>query len=154
MLHFAFGSNMDPDQMTERCSSTIFVGIALLPDHRLDFTRKSDHRGCGVAGVVEAPGEGVWGVVYEIDDAEVKKLDQHEGYKPGRRKNDYTRRKVSVLQGGVSGDSVTAEAYFATPQPNPPKPNGAYKAQLLKGARHWGLPPEWVGLLERIETDD
>lgn len=153
MLHFAFGSNMDPEQMTERCSSALFVGIALLPDYRLDFPRWSENRGCGVAGVVDAPGEGVWGVLYEIDDSQVKTLDQNEGYRPGRRENDYTRRKVTVLQSGVSRESIVSDAYFATPQPNPPKPNDEYMSQLLKGARQWELPSEYIAFLEGVETE-
>lgn len=153
MLYFAFGSNMDPKQMTERCSSAIYVGIALLRDHRLDFPRRSETRGCGVAGVCEAPQQNVWGVLYEIDDSEVMGLDEAEGYKHHRKESAYTRRKVTVVQGGSSGQSLTAEAYFATPQPDPPKPNTEYMSQLLEGARRWSLPPDYIAFLESIETE-
>ena len=35
--------------MRRRCLSVRFVGVAVLRDHRLVFTRRSINRGCGVA---------------------------------------------------------------------------------------------------------
>ena len=78
MLYFAYGSNMDWDQMKQCCQAARFVGVALLPDHRLAFTRKSVNRGCGVADAVPDAGRRVWGVVYEIGDLDVGKLDTSE----------------------------------------------------------------------------
>ena len=75
---FAYGSNMDCEQMRERCPSTRFVCVAKLPNHRLAFTRKSTRRNCGVADAVKAEGNEVWGVVYEIDDIDLPKLDSLE----------------------------------------------------------------------------
>ena len=89
MLIFAYGSNMNWDQMRERCPSSRFVGIAVLRDHKLAFTRKSVNRGCGVADVVAEDGAQVWGVVYEIVDLDVGKLDASEGFRPGRDMNSY-----------------------------------------------------------------
>jgi hypothetical protein len=56
MLTFAYGSNMDWNQMRERCPSSRFVGIAVLRDHKLAFTRKSLKRGCGVADLIAEGG--------------------------------------------------------------------------------------------------
>ena len=72
MLYFAYGSNMNWQQMRERCPSARFVGVALLSEHKLAFTRKSKKRGCGVADAVLEGGRKVWGVIYEIDDAKCK----------------------------------------------------------------------------------
>jgi len=79
MLYFAYGSNMNWQQMQERCPSARFFGVALLPDHKLAFTRKSIKRGCGVADAVPTQGQKVWGVVYEVTDRDVIKLDKSEG---------------------------------------------------------------------------
>lgn len=87
MLYFACGSNMDWDQMRERCPSARFVGVAKLPEHKLAFSRRSKKRGCGVADAVADQGSSVWGVVYEVDDRDVGQLDAAEGYSPGRVKN-------------------------------------------------------------------
>jgi len=152
MLNFAYGSNMSWDQMRERCPSSRFVGIAVLRDHKLAFTRKSCDRGCGVADVVAEDGRQVWGVVYEIADLDVGKLDASEGFRPGRGKNSYYRRECLVFLNKEDQRPLTVSAYFGDPQPNPPLPNAAYKSLILAGARHWHLPEEYIRELEQIEV--
>src|SRR5260370_28717436 len=82
MLYFAYGSNMDWDQMKTRCPSACFVGVAVLRDHRLAFTRRSKKRACGVADAVPEEGAAVWGAVFEIADVDIGRLDDTEGYRP------------------------------------------------------------------------
>jgi gamma-glutamylcyclotransferase len=93
MLYFAYGSNMNWQQMQNRCPSARFFGIALLPDHKLAFTRKSIKRGCGVADAAPTQNHNVWGIVYEITAQDIEALDKSEGYMPGREKNSYFRRE-------------------------------------------------------------
>ena len=153
MLTFAYGSNMNWDQMRERCPSSRFVGIAALSDHKIAFTRKSVKRGCGVADVVAEDGAQVWGVVYEIADIDVGNLDASEGFRPGRDKNSYCRRECMVFLDGEDQRPLTVFAYFADPQPNPPLPNAAYKNLILTGGRHWHLPEAYIRKLEQIEVN-
>ena len=40
MFYFAYGSNMDPVQMEERCPGAVALGAAHLPGWRLTFTRR------------------------------------------------------------------------------------------------------------------
>jgi hypothetical protein len=152
MLYFAYGSNMDWAQMRERCPSARFVGVAVLTDHRLGFTRKSINRGCGVADAVRDEGQSLWGVVYEFADVDIGKLDKSEGYRPGREKNSYWRRECMVFLDGDEQGPLTVRAYFADPQTNTPPPNQAYKNLILSGARHWHLPEEYIRELEHIEV--
>jgi len=153
VLYFAYGSNMNWEQMKDRCPSVSFESVGLLPDHWLAFTRRSINRGCGVADAVRDVGRKLWGVVYRITDDEVGKLDKSEGYRPGRRKNSYWRRECRVLQGGDKHRPLTVSTYFADPQPDPPRPNQLYKDLILSGARHWHLPDDYILELERIEVD-
>src|SRR5436853_7848833 len=90
--YFAYGSNMIFPQMSERCPSSRFAGIAVLPNHRLAFTRKSVKRGCGVADAVRETGQTVWGVMYDISEADFDNVDKSEGYRPGREKDSYWSR--------------------------------------------------------------
>jgi len=152
VLYFAYGSNMNWNQMRERCPSSRFVGIAVLRDHRLAFTRESVSRGCGVADAVAEDGAQVWGVVYEIADLDVGKLDASEGFRPGRDKNSYYRRECLVFFDGGDRRPVTVSAYFGDPQPNPPLPNAVYKTLILTGGRHGHLPEEYIRELEQIEV--
>lgn len=47
MYYFAYGSNMNWQQMTQRCPSARFVSVARLPEHKLAITRQSRRRLCG-----------------------------------------------------------------------------------------------------------
>lgn len=158
MLYFAYGSNMDWDQMKSRCPSSRFVGLAVLRDHRLAFTRYSKNRKCGVADAVPDEGKMVWGVVYEIDDRGVGPLDAAEGYRPGRHKNAYVRKECHVFVWGDENQPLAAAVYFGEPQDAPPppnqqyKPNKQYKKLILDGARRWSLPDDYIKQIEAIEV--
>lgn len=152
MLYFAYGSNMDWEQMQQRCPSAEFAGIAVLRDRNLAFTRMSRGRGCGVADVVRAPGNKVWGALYEVPDIDIEALDGCEGYKAGRAWNHYWRREHEVFVGDDDSQRTLALVYLATAEANAPLPNRAYVGQLLAGARHWNLPADYIARLEAIAT--
>lgn len=152
MLYFAYGSNMDWQQMKERCPSARFVGVAVMRDHKLGFTRESTRRGCGVADAVAEDGRSLWGVVYEITDLDLSRLDISEGYMPGRNKNSYWRREQIVYASHPLNYPITVVTYFAEREDNPPMPNETYKNQILEGARYWHLPAEYIAELENIEV--
>ena len=154
MLIFAYGSNMNWNQMRERCPSSRFVGIAVLRNYKLAFTRESVNRGCGVADVIKEGGAQVWGVVYEVADLDVGKLDTKEGFRPGGDKNSYYRLECLVFLDGEDQRPLTVSAYFGDPQPNPPLPDAAYKNLILAGARHWHLPEEYFRELEQIKASE
>ncbi|MEW6713076.1 MAG: gamma-glutamylcyclotransferase family protein, partial [Candidatus Riflebacteria bacterium] len=124
--YFAYGSNMDWKQMSERCPSARFLTVAVLPDHQLAFSRVSTSRGCGVADVVPCTGSGVWGVVYEISADDLCKLDRTEGFEPGREKNCYIRTEKTVYEGSAKGSPLNVSIYFAVPQPGSHFPNKKY----------------------------
>ena len=154
MFYFAYGSNMDWDQINERCPSARFLGIAELRDHRFAITRRSLKRRCGVCDAVSDNGKAVWGAVFEIDDADVGRLDDAEGYRPGRATNSYWRKECHVFINGDSKQPMTVVTYFGDPQDNPPPPNSKYKNQLLSGARRWQLPVVYIKQLESIVVAD
>ena len=154
MLYFAYGSNMDSGQMRARCPSAQFVAIAKLPDHRLAFTRHAKDRDCGTCDGVPEPGREIWGVVFELSEADVLRMDESEGYQPGRplEANCYVREQRQVYRGGKAGEPLVVWLYFANRQPNPPLPNAAYKRQLVEGARFWRLPEEYQAQLRQIQV--
>jgi gamma-glutamylcyclotransferase (GGCT)/AIG2-like uncharacterized protein YtfP len=152
MLYFAYGSNLSWEQMNQRCPSARFVGVGVLPDHKLAFTRKSVNRGCGVADALPENGAAVWGVVFQIDDVDIGKLDASEGYKPGRSKNSYFRRETRVLVDGDHQRPLETWVYFANRERNAPLPNAAYKDLIVSGAKYWHLPHEYVRQLEQVVT--
>ena len=153
MLYFAYGSNMDSGQMRQRCPSAQFVAIAKLPDHRLAFTRHAKDRDCGTCDGVPKPGQDIWGVVFDISESDLRRLDESEGYQPGRPldANCYVRDQRQVYRAGRD-EPLLVWLYFANRQPNPPLPNAAYKQQLVEGARFWRLPEEYQAQLRQIQV--
>jgi hypothetical protein len=153
-FYFAYGSNMDPAQMRQRCPSARFVAIAKLPDHRLAFTRHARDRGCGTCDGIPEPGRSIWGVVFEVTEADLGCLDASEGYRPtgALSENAYVRKQGKVCRDGKPDEPLVVWLYFANRQPNPPLPNAAYKRQLVEGASYWRLPEEYQAELGRIEV--
>lgn len=152
MLYFAYGSNMDWDQMKERCHSTRFVGVAVLRDHRLAFTRRSAQRNCGVADALPDVGAAVWGAVFEITEVDVARLDAAEGYRPGRERNSYRREERHVFVAGDDKQPLAVAVYFGERENTPPLPSQEYKNLIVGGAKRWWLPDDYIKQLEAIEV--
>jgi len=158
MLYFAFGSNLNPGQMAQRCPGHRVVGLAVLRDHRLAFPLTSSDWGGGVAGVQVAHGSEVWGVVYDLTDEHVAALDRYEGFVgPGNQHNLYERERVWVdltrADDGSIPRRVRAE-YYVPRVTNPSPPSRRYLDAILEGARQHQLPDEYVALIARTATND
>ena len=156
VLYFAYGSNLDHEQMCSRCPESRVVGLASLPDHRLTFPLYSDHWGGGAAGVSHAHGSTVWGVLYELSDSDLAALDRYEGWRgPGDHHNLYDRDMVTVEltrpDDGSVPRRVRAYTYLARTL-NPTPPSRRYLDAVLKGARHHRLPPEYIETLAKVEV--
>ena len=96
ILIFAYGSNMDPVQMRQRCPGAETIGNGVLRDHRLCFPRLSDKRGCGVSSVEPAVGQEVWGVVYRLNATDLASLDGFEGYLADRPVEDNRYNRLAI----------------------------------------------------------
>ena len=112
---FAYGSNMDWKRMKERCPTAKFVATASLQKHRLAFTKKATSgkfEGHGVADVVKSPKNTVWGVVFQIDEIDLGKLDKAEGYNPSNPNTEgYKREDRWVLEDGEEDRPLTVLTY-------------------------------------------
>ncbi|MDZ7705320.1 MAG: gamma-glutamylcyclotransferase family protein [Trueperaceae bacterium] len=151
--YFAYGSNMDPDQMAERCPDARGLGAARLPGYRLAFTRFSPRRQCGVADVVRDDDSEVWGVLYELSDADLRTLDLFEGFVGVGQKNGYDR--ISVVVHDARGQSVEALTYVVPPGAKRPEAecvtSSDYLCHLIEGARYWKLPEAYREMLGGLE---
>jgi len=140
IAYFAYGRNMPAVTMRSSCPGHRFLGRAELQDHRLAFRRRSVRTGTGVADIVSAPGQSVWGALYEIDDADLAALDQKEG-----NGQAYERRTIRVLTEGEPRDALA----YAVIVPDAPhvKPSPEYLGALIEGARERGLPAAYIDLV-------
>jgi gamma-glutamylcyclotransferase (GGCT)/AIG2-like uncharacterized protein YtfP len=143
---------MDCREMKLVCPSARFVTRACLRDHRLDFTRYSKTRRCGVADILAERGNEVWGVVYEIDEADLPSLHRKEGYYRDRSDDSaYRQMRVVVLADGDERKSLPAIAYEVVSKCHECiKPSREYKNILVDAARFWELPESHVRWLEGI----
>lgn len=143
MLYFAYGSNMDPDQMRERAPGARALGPARLPGHRLFFTHDSAGWAGGVASISPDASSDVWGVLWRIDDRDLAALDEYEGYPAA-----YTRTTVTVE---IAGGRRDALVYVAMPTVGK-RPSEVYLECIVRGAEAHGLPGEYVESLRKIPT--
>jgi len=105
LKYFAYGSNMDHEQIISRCPSANYVGVGFMPDYKLAFTRNSRNWNSAVADVLISPSDVVWGVVYELSMEDLNKLDIHEGHP-----NIYQRKNESIyLYKGASLDLINID---------------------------------------------
>lgn len=147
--YFAYGSNLVLHQMQARCPSfaarPVVVGRASVTGYALTYPVVShgDWAG-GVASIEPVPGGAVHGVVYEVDDDAIARLDEYEGVDEGL----YRRGRLGVtLEDGSTRDCWT---YFAIPDPaGPYLPSARYRDAIARGAREHGLPDEYVRSLEQ-----
>jgi gamma-glutamylcyclotransferase (GGCT)/AIG2-like uncharacterized protein YtfP len=145
MYYFAYGTNMSESRMRALTPFTKREG-ARLEGYRLVFNKQSnaDPR-MGFANVVPDRDSSVEGVLYEVDEAGLGKLDISEG-----SPDHYSRRELEVVTS--KGKKVIAEVYIASdPKVRPGlRPSKSYMANLLSGADV--LPKGYVKSLQEIET--
>lgn len=154
MFYFAYGSNLDPQQMSRRCPGYTTIGLAELRDHKLTFPLTSHDWGGGVASVGVAHGETMWGAVYDLSDDDLAALDHYEHFLGSDdQHNVYDRETTSVelvrADDGSFPRRLQVWIYVAR-QANPSPPSRRYLDVVLSGARHHRLPDDYVEQLAAI----
>jgi gamma-glutamylcyclotransferase (GGCT)/AIG2-like uncharacterized protein YtfP len=144
-LVFAYGSNMDPAQMRERCpESDLSWFIAEARDWKLCFPRKSERRKGGVASIARGEGSSVWGVVFGVSDRDLLRLDKYEGVGSA-----YLRESINLFDS--NGHAVLAWTYFANKQDDGEfVPHRDYIDIFIRGAEYVALPEDYIGSLRGI----
>lgn len=94
--YFSYGSNLNLQQMEQRCRTATNLGAAELPNWLLTFR--------GVADVVPAERGRVYGGLFKIDAACLKALDRYEGWP-----YLYVHKKIKVID--QNGDLIDAFMY-------------------------------------------
>ncbi len=106
MNYFAYGSNMDEQQMAAKQVSFTKKEKAVLQGYRLTFNKKTAN-GSGRATIIKsADADLVEGILYEILEEDLVKLD-----KPERYPEHYSRIEVPVILD--SGTRILATTYIA-----------------------------------------
>ncbi len=140
VMCFAYGSNMYTKQMRDRVSSAKPLGRAKLLNKRLVCNKRSDDCS-GKANLEKAAGDTVWGVLYEMDSAELNKLDAYE--------KCYVRISLDVVDD--NGSFVKAYVYVSSVLTDDARPYDSYKDLMIMGACEHHLPSFYVKRLKQIE---
>ncbi len=143
--YFAYGSNMFTKRLRARVPSANPIGIGCVEAHQLRWHKKSKD-GSGKCDICSTGNRGhlVYGVIFEIAQAEKPKLDRAEG-----RGNGYEEKEVEVKTG--SG-LVSAVAYYATAIDEQLRPYEWYKRYVVEGAIEFDLPENYVKELKAVEA--
>lgn len=80
--YVAYGSNMNLEQMSERCPTAKLVGVGEIPGYRLQFN--------GVATIVPEAGGSVPALIWSIRTTDEDHLDIYEGFPHLYRKEQVT----------------------------------------------------------------
>jgi len=165
-LYFAYGSNLnqkDLDQWKARKPHYKNLdlklkkkGNACLPFYRLGFTRKSVTRGnMGAADIVEEknPDSKVWGVIFEINQAQLEAIQEKEAYP-----SYYQQAPVEVIDS--NGDRQRCISYQAVVPDDKKrqflfyKPHPEYYEVVRKGGEDHGLPAEFFKQLKTASVTE
>lgn len=138
MLYFAYGSNMDEDQMNHRCPFAEKIATGFLSDHKLIISHKSKKWAGGVLSVKPETSKKVWGAIYDITQSDLDNLDYYEGWP-----KVYSRKilKVNVVNdlNQITG-TKDCYVYFANKVEEGVKPSEDY-LDLVKEAHEKNKTP-------------
>lgn len=145
LYYFAYGSNLHPERLRERVPSSRALAVAELDGHLLRF-HKRGRDGSGKCSILPSgrPQDRVFGVVYRMAAAEQANLDRAEGLGAGYRRVELTVRvdgKPWPVFSYRAQDSHIDDALL---------PFTWYRRLVLAGARHHGLPADYIDAIGTI----
>jgi gamma-glutamylcyclotransferase (GGCT)/AIG2-like uncharacterized protein YtfP len=98
-LYAAYGSNMDPEQMLDRCPHSPAAGNGWLQGWRLTFGGEEHGWDGALPMIVPDPGSQVFVALFDVSPHDLHALDVWEGADTGLY--DRIRLRVSTLDGDV-----------------------------------------------------
>lgn len=130
-LYFAYGSNLLPRQMAERCPGAKPVARAVLPGYRFLINAR------GVATIATMPQGKVCGVVWRISRWHERILDGYEGVSAGA----YGKHRVRVRYGNHRDASTLT---YIDPIADCGLPREGYLTKVIAGAKFFDLPTRYI----------
>ncbi len=145
MIYFAYGSNMDHEQMQTRCPGHRVIGVGRLLNYALVFTRWSRAWHSGTADILPDRGREICGVLYNLTLEDLKRMDKFADYP-----NSYVRQDVLIE---AQGETLPALTYVAIRQ-GVFLPSKSYLGRMIQGAEMNKMPEHYVDFLKSIGTHD
>jgi len=140
-LYAAYGTNLDPARMSERCPHSPLHGTGWLQGWRLTFGGE-DHGWDGALGtIVQDPFEEVFVAIYDVTDEDLTNLDGWESADTGLYRK--TKVRVSTLTGEVVAWVYVLDAFEGG------LPSATYLGTLADAAEAADAPADYVAALRR-----
>lgn len=121
--YIAYGSNLNMEQMLQRCPGAVVIGKTWLEGYRLTFRGRSSWG--GVANIEPRKGSRVPVGIWRITEQDEEALDWYEGFP-----RLYYKQEFSLV---VDGNRITAMAYIMTPGRPWARPNRSYLDTIRQG---------------------
>ena len=127
-LYIAYGSNLNLDQMRERCPTAELYGIGTVRDYALAF---KGYPNSAYATIAPSKGQQVPVAVWTIQPKDEQRLDRYEGY-PGH----YAKQ---VLSAQLDGEVIRGMVYIMNPAMRFALPSPSYYRTVYEGYEDCGL---------------
>lgn len=144
VYNFSFGSNMSSSRLLARLPNATRIGTAILAGYELTFDMVStDGSGKGNVRPSNDKNAQVYGVVYQLNDAEKTILDAIEG-----PRYDCVDIQVTLLD----GQQVAAHCYIANTTDAQILPYDWYMQHVHRGALEAGVPNAYSDAIKSRPT--
>jgi gamma-glutamylcyclotransferase (GGCT)/AIG2-like uncharacterized protein YtfP len=140
--YFAYGSNMSVARMIKRGVTPLSRSHGILNDYVLKFNKKSSKGDWSFANIEESEGDVVEGIIFEISESHLEKLDKFEG-----APLHYRREKINVISESKKIECITyiAQEDYILEGLNP---TNDYMKFLIEGSLL--LSPDYQKMLKSI----
>jgi gamma-glutamylcyclotransferase (GGCT)/AIG2-like uncharacterized protein YtfP len=135
-LYAAYGSNMDPEQMLERCPHSPAAGTGWLSGWRLSFGGEDMGWDGALAMVVPDEDSQTFVALYDVSPQDMATLDYWEGADTGIYNK--VRLRISTLDGDVLAWVYVLDGYEGG------LPSARYLGLIAEAAQQAGAPDEYV----------
>ncbi len=132
-LYFAYGSNINLDQMARRCPKAEVICPVTLNGYRLLF--RGGYPNNGVATITPSSMHQVKGLLWKLTPECEQSLDHYEGFP-----HFYGKENVTVMD--KAGNTYTVMAYIMTREyeREPAYPSISYYTGIAQGYEQNGIP--------------
>ena len=163
IYYFAYGSNMDKEDLAKWCKrgnlsmvTYLSISSAKLNHFKLRFNYFSCSRNAGAANIMQSKKDCVYGLLTEISENDLKTIRKKEGYCEDYSKCHYNEICVDVekFDGTVFRDVKTYKVVERLEKPEEQPPTEQYMQLIIKNAKKYNFPKEYIKFLESIKTID
>ena len=141
-LYAAYGSNLDPARMSERCPHSILHSTGWLTGWRLTFGGEEHGWDGALPTIVQDPFEQVFVAVYDVTPEDERALDGWEAADTGLYRK--TKVRVQTLTGPLVVWAYVLDAYEGG------LPSASYVGLLAEAAEAADAPADYVRRLSAL----